>query len=74
MDKYDILHDLGAGSFGTVVKARLKTDKNTPLAIKMIKMTGLCEKEKTSALNEIRLLASIHSPNVISYHDAFFDQ
>jgi NIMA (never in mitosis gene a)-related kinase len=36
-------------------------------------MMNLSDKEKDSALNEIRLLASIHSPNVISYHTAFFD-
>jgi NIMA (never in mitosis gene a)-related kinase len=39
----------------------------------MIKMMNLCDKEKDSALNEIRLLASINSPNVVTYHTAFFD-
>lgn len=36
-------------------------------------MASLSDKEKDSALNEIRLLASINSPSVISYHTAFFD-
>lgn len=73
MEDYDILMELGSGSFGRVVKARAKSNPSTPLAIKIIKMSGLSDKEKDSALNEIRLLASIHSPNVITYHDAFFD-
>jgi NIMA (never in mitosis gene a)-related kinase len=50
-----------------------KSENEGFLAIKIIKMANLNEKEKDSALNEIRLLASIDSPNVISYHNAFFD-
>ena len=72
MDKYDLQMELGSGSFGRVVKARSKQQPELPLAIKMIQMGGLSEKEKNGALNEIRLLASIESPNVIGYHDAFF--
>jgi NIMA (never in mitosis gene a)-related kinase len=37
-------------------------------------MNSLDHREKESALNEIRILASINSPNVISYKDAFLDQ
>lgn len=37
-------------------------------------MANLSAKEKDSALNEIRLLASISSPNVIEYKTAFFDE
>lgn len=51
MEDYDILMELGSGSFGQVVKARAKNNPSTPLAIKIIKMTGLSDKEKDSALN-----------------------
>ena len=37
-------------------------------------MNSLDHREKESALNEIRILASINSPNVISYKYAFLDQ
>lgn len=36
-------------------------------------MGQLTEKEKQSALNEVRILASIQHPNVIGYKDAFFE-
>lgn len=36
-------------------------------------MTRLTEKEKDSALNEIRLLASINIPNVIRYKGSFYN-
>lgn len=73
MHQYEIIKELGSGSFGQVVKARRKGVQNEFVAIKMIKMLNLCDKEKDSALNEIRLLASIESPNVVTYYDAFFD-
>lgn len=35
---------------------------------------SLSAKEKDNALNEVRLLASIDSPNVIKYKGAFFQE
>lgn len=37
-------------------------------------MLNLSEKEKENALNEVRILASISQPNVISYKEAFIDE
>ena len=37
-------------------------------------MLTLTEKEKENALNEVRILASIDEPNVISYKEAFIDE
>ena len=34
---------------------------------------NLSDKEKENALNEIRILASIHHSNVVQYKEAFFD-
>lgn len=36
-------------------------------ALKKVKMGTLGEKEKTNAINEVRLLASIKHPCIISY-------
>jgi NIMA (never in mitosis gene a)-related kinase 1/4/5 len=36
-------------------------------------MGKLTAKEKENALNEVRILASIQHPNVISYKESFFD-
>ena len=37
-------------------------------------MQNLNKKEKKNALNEVRILASINHPNIISYKEAFFDE
>lgn len=42
--------------------------------MKQIKMKQLNARERDNALNEVRLLASIDSPNVISYKSAFFEE
>lgn len=67
MEHYQLQKELGSGSFGRVVRAHPCNQSERTVAIKMIKMNALNEKEKDSALNEIRLLASIDSPNVIAY-------
>jgi NIMA (never in mitosis gene a)-related kinase len=38
-----------------------------------VKIQKLSEKEKTNALNEVRILASIENSYVIGYKEAFFD-
>ena len=54
-------------------KVRRQED-NEVYALKKVKMLNLSEKEKENALNEVRILASISHPNVISYKEAFIDE
>jgi len=37
-------------------------------------MQNLSEREQQNAINEVRILASIHNENVISYKEAFYDK
>lgn len=36
-------------------------------------MNHLPQKAKENSLNEVRLLASLHSPYIARYYEAFFD-
>ena len=36
-------------------------------------MNKLTEKERENALNEVRILASLRIPQVLSYRDSFFE-
>ena len=70
--EFEIIKELGKGSFGSVYKVKRKVD-NEIYALKMVGMTNLKFKEKFNSLNEIRVLASINHPNIISYKEAFYD-
>jgi len=40
----------------------------------MVHLKNLSAKEKENAINEVRILASIKHPNIISYKEAFIDK
>ena len=73
MNGFEILQKLGDGSFSVVYKVRRKKD-NIIYALKKVKLFKLKEKEKENALNEVRILASIKSPFVIGYKEAFIEE
>ncbi len=73
MNDFQILSKLGEGAYSTVLKVRRLYDGNI-YALKKVKLLKLSTKEKTNALNEVRILASIKSNFVISYKEAFYDE
>lgn len=72
LQDYEIQSELGKGAYSIVYRVRRLSDSRI-YALKKVKLSNLKEKEKRNALNEIRFLASIKHPNVISYKEAFFD-
>lgn len=67
-----MLKTIGNGSFASVFKVQRKCD-GVMYALKKVKLSDLSSREKENALNEVRILASINSPHVIRYKDAFYD-
>jgi NIMA (never in mitosis gene a)-related kinase 1/4/5 len=65
-----ILSKLGEGAYSSVYKVQRIADSET-YALKKVKMANLSEKEQENALNEVRILASIKSPFIIGYKQAF---
>lgn len=70
---FEVLGKIGEGAYSIVYRVRRKSD-NEIYALKKVVMRKLKTKEKNNALNEIRILASITHPNVISYKQSFFDE
>ena len=73
MNGFDIIKKLGDGAYSIVYKVRRRAD-NKVYALKKVKMKNLNDKEKKNSLNEVRILASIKSPFVISYKEAFISE
>ena len=70
MKNFEIINKLGNGAYSEVFKVRRKIDSKI-YALKKVKLKNLKEKEKNNSLSEIRILASIKSPFIISYKEAF---
>eukprot|EP00002_Diphylleia_rotans_P037794 TRINITY_DN848_c0_g1_i4.p1 TRINITY_DN848_c0_g1~~TRINITY_DN848_c0_g1_i4.p1 ORF type:complete len:300 (-),score=60.68 TRINITY_DN848_c0_g1_i4:1712-2611(-) len=63
---------LGKGSYGSVYKVRY-TATNETLALKEMNIKPMNSAERKSALNEVRLLASIIHPNIVEYKFSFLE-
>lgn len=72
MNNFEILDTLGEGTYSTVYKVFRNSDEQI-YALKKVEILKLTEKEKRNALNEVRILASLNSPFIIKYKEAFFD-
>ena len=73
MKGFEILTKLGEGAYSIVYKVRRKKD-NKAYALKKVLFKGLNEKEKNNSINEVRILASIKSPFVVGYKEAFISE
>ena len=73
MDNFEILETIGEGTYSTVYQVRRIAD-NQIYALKKVKIESLSTKEKENSLNEVRILASVNSPYVISYKESFIDE
>jgi NIMA (never in mitosis gene a)-related kinase len=67
---FEILTKIGDGAYSTVYKVRRLIDRKI-YALKKVSIEQLSEKERKNALNEVRIMASIQHPNVISYKQSF---
>ena len=69
---FETLKILGKGSFSSVYLVKRKKDSKI-YALKSVFLEKLSKKQQENSVNEVRILASIHNKNVISYKEAFWD-
>ena len=72
MENYEIEKILARGTFGTVYLAHSKTDaRKRPVVIKQLAMEVFSNNDRTSTLNETKVLSMLKHPNIIRYYDNF---
>jgi len=69
---FETLKAIGKGSFSQVYLVKRKKDSKI-YALKSVYLERLEKKQQESSINEVRILASVQHPNVISYKEAFWD-
>ncbi|RLW08217.1 hypothetical protein DV515_00003210 [Chloebia gouldiae] len=67
MDKYELIKQIGEGSFGKIFLAKGKMD-NEPCVIKEINLTKMPVKEKEASEKEVILLAKMKHANIVTFY------
>ncbi|NXH40845.1 NEK5 kinase, partial [Dicaeum eximium] len=67
MDKYEIIKQIGEGSFGKIFLAKGKMG-NEPCVIKEINLTKMPVKEKEASEKEVILLAKMKHANIVTFY------
>ncbi|NXU40654.1 NEK5 kinase, partial [Drymodes brunneopygia] len=67
MDKYEIIKQIGEGSFGKIFLAKGRMD-NEPCVIKQINLTKMPVKEKEASEKEVILLAKMKHANIVTFY------
>ncbi|KAG8253078.1 Serine/threonine-protein kinase Nek1 [Homalodisca vitripennis] len=70
MEHYHKERRIGEGSYGVAYLARYRNTA-ARYVIKEINISRLAHKEKEEALREVRVLARLHHPNIITYKESF---
>ena len=72
MDKYEVIGEIGKGSFGTISKIIRKVDKKI-LIWKELKYEGIPDEEKQLIANEINLLREMNHTNIVKQYETIND-
>ena len=72
LSDFETIKKIGKGSFGSVYLVKRKKDSKI-YALKSVILSNLSKNQQESSVNEVRILASVHHQNVISYKEAFWD-
>jgi len=70
---YDILGEIGSGSYGTCKKIRRRID-NKILVWKELDYGKMTEVEKQMLVSEVNLLRELKHPHIVRYYDRIIDR
>lgn len=68
---YQLLREIGKGSFATVYKAR-KIQDQIDIAIKVIPLSRLSPAKLRNCLDEVRIICRLNHPFIVKHFDSFY--
>ena len=72
LSDFEIVKQLGKGSYGTVYVVRSKLDKNT-YVMKKMELNHLKESQQRECYREVSILRKVSHPNIIKYYSSFLE-
>ena len=72
LSEFEIVKQLGKGSYGTVYVVRSKLDKNT-YVMKKMELNHLKESQQRECYREVSILRKVSHPNIIKYYSSFLE-
>lgn len=68
---YKKLREVGSGSYGKAVL--VSNEKGKELVMKQIDISKMGNKERSDAINEVKVLSQLKHPYIVSYHQSFIE-
>jgi len=72
LSDFEIVKQLGKGSYGTVYVVRSKLDMNT-YVMKKMELNHLKESQQRECYREVSILRKVSHPNIIKYYSSFLE-
>jgi serine/threonine protein kinase len=73
MDNYEIVKEIGEGTFGKVYLVKSKQSKKQ-YVWKKIFFGNMQEKERNQLKNEVNILSELKNDYIVKYYDKFIDK